>query len=150
MKKDMDKMEGKKDALESEISSLKEKSNENKMDAAQIDALVQERASVIAVAEKVIGSEFKKDGKENHAIKKEVILAVSPEVKVDEKSEDYVNARFDAIAEQEDLYVDHLKNALENKNDEEGKNNKETKVDADEARSKMMAESRDAWKQGLN
>jgi len=144
MKKEKDGMEGKKDALESEISKLKESSKENKMDAAQIDALVQERANVCEVAHKVIGEEFKKDGKENQAIKKEVILAVSPELKIDEKSDDYVNARFDAIAEQEELFVDHLKAALENKNDEEG--NKETKIDASEARLKMMDESRDAWK----
>jgi|LULL01.1.fsa_nt_gb hypothetical protein len=148
MKKEKDGMEGKKDALETEIASLKEKSQENKMDAAQIDALVQERADVCAVAEKVIGAEFKKDGKENLAIKKEVIATISPDLKLDEKSDDYVNARFDAIAEQEELFVDHLKNALENKNDEEGKE-KETKVDAEDARQKMMAASRDAWKQGL-
>lgn len=149
MKKEKDGMEGKKDALEAEIVKLKEASKENKMDASALDALVQERAGIVAVAEKVIGEEFKKDGKENNEIKKEVISAISPDLKLDEKSEDYVNARFDAIAEQEELFVDHLKNALENKNDGEDKNNKETKVDANESRSKMMAESRDAWKQGL-
>ncbi len=143
MKKEKDGMEGKKDSLEAEIKALKEATKESKMDASQIDALVQERANVCSVAEKVIGSEFKKDGKENLAIKKEVIAAISPDLKLDEKSEDYVNARFDAIAEQEEVFVDHLKKALENKNDKE---NKETKIDANDARQKMMAESRDAWK----
>lgn len=146
LKKEKDVIEGKKDALETEITSLKESKKEDKMDASKIDALVQERADVCAVAEKVMGEEFKKDGKENLSIKKEVITAISPDLKLDEKSEDYINARFDAIAEQKDLYVDHLKAALENKDDADDKKKKETKIDANEAREKMMAESRNAWK----
>lgn len=144
LKKKMDETEAKKDSLETEVQTLKEAQKENKMDHEQIDALVQERADVCDVAGKII-KDFKKDGKSNLDIKKEVISSISPDLKLDEKSEDYINARFDAISENDELFKDHLKDAM-NKKDGDDVDNKETKVDAEEARKKMMEESQNAWK----
>ncbi len=147
MKKEKDEMEAKKDSLASEVSSLKEAAKTAKLDHNEIDGLVAERANVCDVAEKIV-KDFKKDGKSNLDIKKEVISAVSPDLKLDEKSEDYINARFDSISEQEGMYVDHLAKAMEKK-DEDDKNKKETKVDSASARDKMISDSQDAWKTGL-
>lgn len=152
LKKNLDETEAKKDSLDAEVKAAKEETKkakeENKLDHNDIDKLVQERADVCEVASKIV-KEFKKDGKSNLEIKKEVIVAISPEVKLDEKSEDYVNARFDAIAEKTDLYKDHLKAAIENKEDSEDDNNKQDKKDSASVRENSMKEDAEAWKKPL-
>lgn len=146
LKKKNDTIEAKKDSLEDEVKELKEKTKSEKMDADEIDALVEERSSVCETAKEVIGEEFKKDGLSNLEIKKQVIAKINPDLKLDEKSEDYVNARFDAISENTEIYEDKLKKALERK---DGKDTKETKTDAASARARMIAESQEAYKQPL-
>lgn len=147
IKKNLDSMEAKKDSLDAEVktlsASLEEAKKEVKIDHAQIDALVEERASIVEVASIIIPT-FKKDGKDNLAIKKEVIAQVSPDVKLDEKSEDYINARFDAIAEKKDSFVDQVKKALEN-----NKNTNQEKKDSASARDAYIEETRNAWKKPL-
>lgn len=149
-KKAADKMEAKADGLEEELKVLKEK-NESKMDANEIDALVEERTSICEAATKLV-KDFKKDGLSNQEIKKQVIGAVSPDLKLDEKSEDYIDARFDGIVENMDSYKDKLKDKINNqtKNDNEDENNNETKFDSKAARQKMLEESNKGWEQPLS
>lgn len=149
-KKTTAKLEAKADGLEDENKTLKEKA-ESKMDANEIDAMVEERTSICEAASKVV-KEFKKDGKSNLEIKKEVIAAVAPNVNLDEKSEDYIDARFDGIVENMDSYKDKLKDQINNqtKNDNKDENNNETKFDSKAARQKMLDESNDGWKQPLS
>ena len=45
---------------------------------------------------KVLGADAKFDGKDERAIKSEVIAKVKPAIKLDGKSDDYVSAMFDA------------------------------------------------------
>lgn len=150
VKKSKDKIEAKADSLEEENKTLKEKA-ESKMDGEEIDALVEERTKVCEVASKLV-KEFKKDGKSNLEIKKEVIVAVSPDIKLDEKSEDYIEARFDGIVENAESYGDKLKDKLNNqtKNDNDDTNNNETKFDSAAARAKMLEESSNAWESPLS
>lgn len=149
-KKASDKLEAKADGLEEEVKTLKEK-NESKMDANEIDALVEERTSICETATKLV-KDFKKDGLSNLEIKKQVIASVSPDVKLDEKSEDYIDARFDGIVENMDSYKDKLKDQINNKeskNDEDNTNN-ETKFDSKAARQKMLDESSNGWQEPLS
>ena len=62
---------------------------------------VTARLAVLKVAEKVLDEDDLKDVEkiDNAELRKKVILKKSPDAKLDEKSEDYINARFDAIAE---------------------------------------------------
>lgn len=149
-KKTNAKLEAKADGLEDENKTLKEE-KESKMDANEIDAMVEERTSICEAASKVV-KEFKKDGKSNLEIKKEVIAAVAPTVNLDEKSEDYIDARFDGIVENMDSYKDKLKDQINNqtKNDNKDENNNETKFDSKAARQKMLEESNSGWTQPLS
>ena len=153
IKKSLDETEAKKDSLEAEVKAAKDEvekaKKETKVDHNEIDKLVNERANVCETAQKVI-KDFKKDGKSNLVIKKEVISHLSPELKLDEKSEDYVNARFDAIAEKTELYKDHLKAALEKKADEDNKNINNDKKDSAAVRLASMKKDSEAWKSKLS
>lgn len=149
VKKTSSKLEAKADGLEDEVKTLKAE-KETKMDANAMDALVEERTSICETATKLV-KDFKKDGLSNIEIKKQVIVAISPDVKLDEKSEDYIDARFDGIVENMDSYKDKLKDIInkETKNDKDDIN-KETKFDSVKAREKMLAESNSAWEQPLS
>ena len=152
VKKDSAKMEAKADGLADENKTLKE-AQENKMDANELDSLVEERTSICETATKLV-KDFKKDGLSNQEIKKQVITAISPDIKLDEKSEDYIDARFDGIVENitSGSYEDKLKDVInsETKKDGEDKNNKEIKFDSVKARAKMLEESNNAWEKPLS
>ena len=154
VKKDSAKMEAKADGLADENKTLKE-AQENKMDANELDSLVEERTSICETATKLV-KDFKKDGLSNQEIKKQVITAISPDIKLDEKSEDYIDARFDGIVENitAGSYEDKLKDIInsETKKDGEDKNNnnKEIKFDSVKARAKMLEESNNAWEKPLS
>lgn len=151
VKKTSSKLEAKADGLEDEVKTLKAE-KENKMDANEMDALVEERTSICETATKLV-KDFKKDGLSNLEIKKQVIVAISPDVKLDEKSEDYVDARFDGIVENMDSYKDKLKDKINNETKKDSKdenNNNETKFDSAKARAKMLEESSNAWETPLS
>jgi len=147
--KDKDTLEAKKDSLEDEIKKVKEENKPVIMDADQIDSLVEERSNVCATASEIIGGEFKKDGFSNLDIKKQVIAKINPDLKLDEKSEDYVNARFDAISENTSMYEDKLKKAIEGGVKKDSKDSKKAPLSADEARKKMIADSAEGYTQPL-
>lgn len=147
--KDKDTLEAKKDSLEDEIKKVKEENKPVIMDADQIDSLVEERSNVCATASEIIGGEFKKDGLSNLDIKKQVIAKINPDLKLDEKSEDYVNARFDAISENTSMYEDKLKKAIEGGVKRDSKDSKKAPLSADEARKKMIADSAEGYRQPL-
>lgn len=144
-----DTLEAKKDSLELEIQTLKENAKTPKLDADQIDSMVEERENVVATAKEIIGSEFKKDGLSNLEIKKQVVSKISPDLKLDEKSEDYIDARFEMISENTSVYGDKLKAALESKAKNDGEENKNKPLSADEARKRMIADSANAYTKPL-
>lgn len=143
-----DKLEAKCDSLKEENTTLetKVKELEEKNDSVNVTELVKERKAIEEVATKILSSEAseKMDEMSNEEIKKAVIVEVSPETKLDEKSSVYVDARFDGIAENMDLFTDKVKKALEEKMDEE--ENGEPKMDA---RTKAMKESAEAYTKPL-
>lgn len=111
---DDDKLQARIDHLESELEKAKDK--EGKMDDDSFKAALQERRKIEKVAERTLS---KKDSEKlgdmsNSEIKKAVIAAESKkEVKLDEKSDGYIDARFDQICDSMDVSTEATKKAGE-------------------------------------
>jgi hypothetical protein len=91
-----DTAEGERDGFKTKVEELE------KIDHTEaINNGITERLDVLEVARAVLDEDeySKLDEKSNEDIKKLVILKKSPDAKLDDQSEDYVNARYDAIAE---------------------------------------------------
>ena len=88
----VDSLEGERDALKAKIDELSKRDNSE-----EIAIKVKQRISLEKKA-----SEFLKEDEDfsklsDKDIKTKVIVAFSPEFKADEKSDEYINARFDAV-----------------------------------------------------
>ena len=66
---------------------------------AEFNKAVQARVSLESKAKTILGDESSFKGKTDLEIKKEVIVKMRPEVKLDGLSEDYLNARYDVCVE---------------------------------------------------
>ena len=88
----------KKDEAEAKVKDL-----QSKLDVAsdpkRLDALCAERVALIVNATKVLGEDFKADGKTNREVMALAITKAHADVKLDGKSDEYVQARFDALVE---------------------------------------------------
>lgn len=93
---DLEKSEAKKDALEDEVKGLKKQLSTRK-DESDVRAAVKARIAMEKVAEKTGVEKF--DEMSDLDLKKAVIKATSKDANLDGKSEVYIDARFDAIAE---------------------------------------------------
>ncbi|WP_431810814.1 DUF2213 domain-containing protein [Lysinibacillus capsici] len=98
-----DALQGRLDALEvklqlkdQEIATLKEKS----FSADELDKKVEERVALINASQPILGDSFDFTGKSEREIKEAVISTAKAEFKGDGKSDDYINAFFDATVEQ--------------------------------------------------
>lgn len=94
LRADLDASNGRADALDADLKKVRADNAPEK-----IDAKIKARADLLSKASAVCGSDFKADGLSDDEIKRAVIVKVSPEVKLDGKSADYVAARFDAALE---------------------------------------------------
>lgn len=131
MKADMEEM--KKDYCEKKEMDMKE----NKMDSDTIHKLVIERKNLEKVAEKFLSEDklAKLDSMDSNEIKKAVILnSTKKEINLADKSQDYINARFDSIVE---IYSTKETKTVETRND--------SKSSADIRKENMMKAS-EAWK----
>lgn len=90
-------LQSKLDAAQGTIDELQTKADKT-MSAEDLNKLAGERADVLGVASHVGLKDFEK--LDNTGIKKAVVEAKNDGVKLDDKSDDYVSARFDAITEQ--------------------------------------------------
>ncbi|AKG05815.1 hypothetical protein AAV35_012725 [Salimicrobium jeotgali] len=100
--KDYDKLQGKYDSLEAEHRQTKTELDEAKKKDLTEDALdkkVQERVELVSGAKSFLGDDFDFTGKKERDIKEAVIQTVNPDFKGDEKSDDYINAFYDATVE---------------------------------------------------
>lgn len=119
----------------------------NKVTPELLDALVIKRTGVISVAAKVV-KDFDATGKDCETIRKEVVQDQHKDLKLEDKSADYINARFDAIADRvgsgtSDTLTDAMKDHAVKVDDSD-------LSDSEKARKKSMADSRDAWKKPVN
>jgi prophage DNA circulation protein len=109
MKSEMDAMEGelkgKMDAAEGRADALAEQVEELKgeLEAAKqinLDSMVEERVALVEKAKAVLDSDYEFSGKSDREVMVDSIKAVRGDsVALDEKSDDYVLAMFDTIAE---------------------------------------------------
>lgn len=120
---------------DAEIDALKEKV----VDGAALDKLVADRSALCAVATKIAPT-VKLDGLADADIKKAVVTAKLGDAAVAGKSADYVNARFDILAEDAgkatDPFADALKGGLKPTGDA---------VNSNDAYTQMLARDAAAW-----
>ncbi|MET4562187.1 hypothetical protein ABIA69_003373 [Lysinibacillus parviboronicapiens] len=98
-----DALQGRLDALDVtlkakdlEIATLKEKA----LSADELDKQVEARVALINTTQPLLGDSFDFTGKSEREIKEAVISTAKAEFKGDGKSDDYINAFFDATVEQ--------------------------------------------------
>lgn len=94
-KEDADKVQAKLDQAEQKLAERADADIEK-----AIEKAANERVAILKVADSILGDEFKAEGKSNLEIMKEVISKASPKTELKDKSDAYVQARFDAIAEE--------------------------------------------------
>ncbi|MGN8233226.1 DUF2213 domain-containing protein [Priestia flexa] len=97
--KSADALQGRYDALEVELQNTKnelKQAKENNLSADELDAKVQSRVELISGATTFLGDSFDFKGKSEREIKEAVIQKAKPDFKGDGKSDDYIDAFFDA------------------------------------------------------
>jgi hypothetical protein len=100
MQKSLDAEKAKAEGLQAKLDAALEENKKIKMDSSdekKINALAEEKMKVLSIANVVLGKEFKADGLTNMEIKKKVLE--SKKIDVASKSDAYVEARYDALAE---------------------------------------------------
>ena len=129
------------DSLQAKVDQL----TQNQMTPESLDAIIVSRTAIINVAAKAIDG-FKPEGKDCEAIKREVVLASMQSAdSLEGKSQGYIEARYDLIAESTDSTMSSsLKNAFR-KNAESTDAIEEDVVAA--AQAKQRKRSADAWKE---
>lgn len=88
----VDSLQGERDALKEQVFQLSKKDN-----ADEIKQLVAQRLDLEKKAQTILNQDENVSLLSDKEIKTKVIMAFSPEFKADEKSDEYITARFDAI-----------------------------------------------------
>lgn len=88
----LEALRGEKDALKSKLDDLSARTN-----ADEINKLVEERLDLMQKASEFLGNEVKLNGLSDKDIKIKAIQSISPEFKANDFSDNYINARFDAL-----------------------------------------------------
>ena len=105
MKEKEDSLEGRSDALQEQVDSLKAELEEAKQ--VNIDSIVAERLALIEKAKPVLDAEYAFAGKADREVMVDAIKTVRGDsVELDGRSDDYVLAMFDTIAETAAAHVD--------------------------------------------
>jgi len=101
LKKTQKDLQNEVDSLEGERDALKVKVDESssKDDSEEIASKVKQRISLEKKASEFLKEDEDLSGLSDKDIKTKVIVAFSPEFKADEKSNEYINARFDAVVD---------------------------------------------------
>lgn len=89
-------------AKDSEIAELKK----NQLTVETLDAAIKSRMATIEKAKNFLPEDFVFDGKDCDCIKKEAIKASDESVNLDDKSDDYIQARWDALKSTKDSVTD--------------------------------------------
>ncbi len=100
--KKVDSLEGTNDALDKKVKKLEsdlDEAKKNQMSQDSLDKAVQERVVLVDSARTYLGDDYDFTGKTDKDIKVAVIQTADSEFKADEKSEDYINAFYDATVQ---------------------------------------------------
>ena len=137
MKKDHDELQAKFDESGEAGKKLQAKVDElSDPTSAVVQGMIKERADLEAVAGQVDIKIDHEDGKtkDSKTLKVDVITKIHPEFKADEKSDDYIGARFDAVVEalaakKDSAAADTLGKFRKDAKKVEGKDKKEPRED---------------------
>ena len=100
--KNVDKLEGERDAEKARADQAEadlDEAKKNQLSEDEMMKAVEERVTLMDSARIFLGDEFDFTGKSAREIKEAVIGKVQPDFKADGRSDDYVNAFFDATAQ---------------------------------------------------
>lgn len=100
--KDVDALQGRYDALEAKLQAKEtelEEAKKKELSADELDKQVEARVALISGAKTMLGDSFEFTGKTEREIKEAVIVKAKPDFKADGKSDEYVNAFYDATVE---------------------------------------------------
>ncbi|WP_369436122.1 DUF2213 domain-containing protein [Lysinibacillus fusiformis] len=99
----VDALQGRYDALEVKLQNTEQELTNTKakqVSTDELDKKVEERVGLISTAKPLLGDSFDFAGKTDREIKEAVISTTKQDFKGDGKSEDYINAFFDATVDQ--------------------------------------------------
>lgn len=99
----VDALQGRYDALEVKLQNTENElktAKESQLSADELDKQVEARVALISTAKPLLGDSFDFTGKTEREIKEAVIAITKEEFKGDGKSDDYINAFFDATVGQ--------------------------------------------------
>lgn len=144
-KAEMDKMSAKCDSLTEEVKELKLKKDASETSKEEIQKAVKARVELVSKASKVLKPETKMDDMTDAEIIKAVVAEKRPTLDLKDKSEVYVQACFDQIMETTEADK-AAQEALNKKVTNKDGNENQTKVSAEEARKKSIADAKEAWK----
>lgn len=99
----IDSLQGRYDALEAKLKNTEKELADEKakqVSADELDKHVEARVQLIDAAKQLLGDAFDFTGKTDREIKEAVISTTKQDFKGDGKSDDYINAFFDATVEQ--------------------------------------------------
>lgn len=149
--KEMDTLQAKHDAVSEELKALKDGKGEGKTDAVDINKAVRDRTLLQDTARRLIPGDKLDEAlkKDNKGLKIACINADSPDVDLSEKSEAYVDARYDVLAEKTDTSASSNKilgGQVFNMRKDAGN---EDKADWQKKREADAKETKDAWQKSL-
>lgn len=123
-----DKLQGELDGAKDSIPDVK-----------QLDKLVATRSGIVVIAKKIV-KDYDPSDKTNSQIKQDVILHKFKDADLKDKSEDYIDGRFETI-------MDSFSKGDDGLNDIDlGDEGSPDESEAETAKKKMEKESEDAWK----
>lgn len=140
LKAENDKLQAKFDTLEEKLAAKKDG-----IQPGEVSKLVKERARIEKVAVSVLGAEAKLDDKSDLDIIKEVLVKHDSKIDVKVKSEDYLRARFDSLADENEGREDRrtqLRGKIEDAR-------KDEEFDSGAARKRNLDTDKDLWKTPL-
>lgn len=141
--KEVDTLQGRVDAHEATIAA-KDKEiadlNEKAMSADEMDEKIAERIALVEETKTFLGDSFDYTGKTDREVKEAVITSVNAEFKADSKSDDYVNAFYDATvgAAQTTGFTSTGNNSMFTRNDGADKGDKDVAKKIEEMKNKRL------------
>ena len=150
LKSEKTQLEAKCDSLDADLKKAQETKKEEKMDSKEVSRLVRARRRIDKVAEKILDEETLKkiDSMDDIEVQKAVLKAEFKEINLDGKSDEYVAARFDHVADKLEVSAkENEKISNKDQKDQKEDDNKDKKMDAEEIRANNMKKDQEAWKQ---
>lgn len=143
-KAETEKLKARADAAE-EATKKAEAARKDAEDPAKLSSRIAARVALETAARK-LAPDVKLDGLTDDDVRKAVVAKVHPEVRVDEKSAEYIAARFDVALERLDTQDPIARaRAAAVTTPKAGEAGAEQKMDAESARAAMIAENQKRW-----